>query len=116
MVRGYSKKSPGMNFISILGLAAAALLATSSHLIFQETLPEKSMKSTKAGDLSMSITATGKIASWKGILLINTTVYSSKSFPRYSLRLKEGGHLCDQKVFQVSGYLDVDDDKHFYFW
>ncbi|KAI8904851.1 Alpha/Beta hydrolase protein [Gorgonomyces haynaldii] len=52
--------------------------------------------------------ATGKVVAWN--------VHKMDAFPRYSLRIKEDVQLCDPSVKQVSGYLDVDDDKHFYFW
>lgn len=40
-------------------------------------------------------------------------------YPRYALRVMEPGslELCDRNgTEQVVGYLDVDDDKHFFFW
>lgn len=44
------------------------------------------------------------------------TVHTNQAFPRYSLRVSEQQQLCDPNVKQVSGYLDVDNEKHFYFW
>ncbi|RKP39608.1 Alpha/Beta hydrolase protein [Dimargaris cristalligena] len=37
------------------------------------------------------------------------------AFPQYKLRVRQP-KLCDPTVKQYSGYLDVDSDKHFYFW
>ncbi|KAI8071446.1 Alpha/Beta hydrolase protein [Gongronella butleri] len=37
------------------------------------------------------------------------------AFPEYTIRYKQPA-LCDPNVKQISGYLDVDDDKHFFFW
>ena len=36
-------------------------------------------------------------------------------FPVHSLRVKEP-QLCDSTVQQYSGYLDIDDDKHMFYW
>lgn len=51
-------------------------------------------------------------------------VYTHALFPRHKLRLhsvalphtldKQG--ICDPEVVQYTGYLDVDDNKHFFFW
>ena len=38
-----------------------------------------------------------------------------KSFENYSLRVTEP-KLCDPSVKQLSGYLDVAEDKHLFFW
>ncbi|KAJ6570924.1 serine carboxypeptidase [Mycena vulgaris] len=40
---------------------------------------------------------------------------SHPSFADHSLRLKEPT-LCDASVKQYSGYLDIGEDKHFFFW
>ncbi|ORX63371.1 peptidase S10, serine carboxypeptidase [Linderina pennispora] len=37
------------------------------------------------------------------------------AFPDYRLRIKSP-QLCDTSVTQYSGYMDTDEDKHFYFW
>ncbi|ORX51196.1 peptidase S10, serine carboxypeptidase [Hesseltinella vesiculosa] len=37
------------------------------------------------------------------------------AFPEYAIRYKQPS-LCDPSVNQISGYLDVDDNKHFFFW
>ncbi|CAE6360998.1 unnamed protein product [Rhizoctonia solani] len=37
------------------------------------------------------------------------------SFPGYQIRVKKP-QLCDPNVKQYSGYLDIDDDKHLFFW
>lgn len=37
------------------------------------------------------------------------------SFPGYQIRLKKP-QLCDPTVKQYSGYLDISDDKHLFFW
>ncbi|KAI9281950.1 Alpha/Beta hydrolase protein [Sporodiniella umbellata] len=42
-------------------------------------------------------------------------VFSHPAFSNYALRFKQPS-LCDPNVKQVSGYLDVDNDKHFFFW
>ncbi|KAI8099227.1 Alpha/Beta hydrolase protein [Halteromyces radiatus] len=41
--------------------------------------------------------------------------FSHPAFPQYAMRYKTPS-LCDPSVKQISGYLDVDDDKHFFFW
>jgi len=41
--------------------------------------------------------------------------FRHESFPGYQIRLKEP-KLCDPTVKQYSGYLDIDDDKHLFFW
>ncbi|QRV80572.1 Serine carboxypeptidase [Ceratobasidium sp. AG-Ba] len=48
----------------------------------------------------------------------DNTVYERfrhESFPGYQIRLKEP-KLCDPTVKQYSGYLDIDEDKHLFFW
>ena len=37
------------------------------------------------------------------------------AFPDHQLRIKEPT-LCDPSVKQYSGYLDIADDKHLFFW
>ncbi|KAI9033853.1 Alpha/Beta hydrolase protein [Phycomyces nitens] len=41
--------------------------------------------------------------------------FTHPAFPEYGMRYKEPS-LCDPDVRQISGYLDVDSDKHFFFW
>ncbi|KAF8602094.1 serine carboxypeptidase [Ceratobasidium sp. AG-I] len=41
--------------------------------------------------------------------------FSHASFPDYQLRMKSP-QLCDPNVKQHSGYLDVSEDKHIFFW
>ncbi|KAI8328638.1 Alpha/Beta hydrolase protein [Chlamydoabsidia padenii] len=41
--------------------------------------------------------------------------FSHPAFPQYTMRYKSPS-LCDPDVKQISGYLDVDSDKHFFFW
>lgn len=41
--------------------------------------------------------------------------FSHASFPDYRLRIKSP-RLCDPTVKQYSGYLDVSEDKHIFFW
>jgi cathepsin A (carboxypeptidase C) len=53
-------------------------------------------------------TPTGRMTAWN--------VHTHAAFPKYSIRTKEDVKLCDPNVKQVTGYLDVDGDKHFYFW
>ncbi|CAO3619965.1 unnamed protein product [Cunninghamella blakesleeana] len=43
------------------------------------------------------------------------STFSHPAFPQYSMRYKTPS-LCDPNVKQISGYLDVEDDKHFFFW
>lgn len=40
---------------------------------------------------------------------------SHDAFPNYKLRLREPS-ICDPGVVQYSGYLDISDDKHLFFW
>lgn len=42
-------------------------------------------------------------------------VFSHPAFPEYSMRYKKPA-LCDPDVKQISGYIDIDSDKHFFFW
>lgn len=41
--------------------------------------------------------------------------FSHPSFSGYNLRIKEP-KLCDPSVLQYSGYLDIAEDKHIFFW
>ncbi|KAF8310382.1 hypothetical protein DL93DRAFT_2084561 [Clavulina sp. PMI_390] len=36
-------------------------------------------------------------------------------FPQYSIRLRQP-RVCDPHVLQYSGYLDIAEDKHLFFW
>ncbi|KAJ1962878.1 hypothetical protein GGI12_002390, partial [Dipsacomyces acuminosporus] len=51
--------------------------------------------------------------------LVNPSQWSKvatmAAFPDYQLRVKSP-KLCDPDVVQYSGYLDTDEDKHFFFW
>lgn len=40
---------------------------------------------------------------------------SHAAFPNYKLRLRKPS-ICDPDVVQYSGYLDISDDKHLFFW
>jgi len=42
-------------------------------------------------------------------------VVTLSALPQYTLRLKKP-NLCDTSVDQFSGYLDISDTKHFFFW
>ncbi|KIO24205.1 hypothetical protein M407DRAFT_77252 [Tulasnella calospora MUT 4182] len=42
-------------------------------------------------------------------------LFTHPDYPQYRVRLKSP-KLCDPKVKQYSGYLDIDDDKHLFFW
>ncbi|KAI8928975.1 Alpha/Beta hydrolase protein [Entophlyctis helioformis] len=55
-----------------------------------------------------TVSATGKHTAWN--------VLTHASFPKYSVRVRENVQLCDPDVKQYVGYLDTDDDKHFFFW
>ncbi|KAK9709662.1 hypothetical protein K7432_008884 [Basidiobolus ranarum] len=41
--------------------------------------------------------------------------YTHKDYPDFKLRVKEPT-VCDPSVKQVSGYLDLDSNQHFFFW
>ncbi|KAI9592647.1 Alpha/Beta hydrolase protein [Syncephalis fuscata] len=45
----------------------------------------------------------------------DSTVLTLSNVPGYSIQFKEP-KLCDSTVKQYSGYLNVKDDKHFFFW
>ena len=47
--------------------------------------------------------------------MTDDSIVSHPSLPDYRLRLKEPS-LCDPSVQQYSGYLDVTDGKHTFFW
>lgn len=38
------------------------------------------------------------------------------SLPDYDIRIQTPKNLCDQDVKQYSGYLDVSNKKHVFFW
>ncbi|KAI8377654.1 Alpha/Beta hydrolase protein [Radiomyces spectabilis] len=44
------------------------------------------------------------------------TAFSHPAFPQYTMRYKRPNTICDPDVKQISGYLDVGNDKHFFFW
>lgn len=37
-------------------------------------------------------------------------------FPDYAIRLRSPQGLCDPSVKQYSGYLDISESKHLFFW
>ncbi|KAL2915598.1 hypothetical protein HK105_204783 [Polyrhizophydium stewartii] len=53
-------------------------------------------------------TPSGKLTAWN--------VVTHRRFPKHSIRVRENVQLCDPNVKQYVGYLDTDDDKHFFFW
>ncbi|EEB06812.1 vacuolar carboxypeptidase Y [Schizosaccharomyces japonicus yFS275] len=49
----------------------------------------------------------------------NMEAFRMNAFPDYTLRIQENANPVElgiDKVKQITGYLDVDDDKHFFFW
>lgn len=48
-------------------------------------------------------------------LTIQVRVLEHPNFQGYKIRVKSP-RLCDPGVKQYSGYLDTEDDKHFFFW
>ncbi len=54
------------------------------------------------------IDAHGKRRTWQR--------YTHAAFPSVAVRLKENVTLCEPEVQQRVGYLDVGEDKHFFFW
>ncbi|KAL1925785.1 uncharacterized protein VTP21DRAFT_668 [Calcarisporiella thermophila] len=42
-------------------------------------------------------------------------VFEHPAFPDHTMRYKHP-NICDPGVKQISGYLDTDEDKHFFFW
>jgi cathepsin A (carboxypeptidase C) len=74
-----------------------------------EHIVEEVAKKPFVEGVTYSTSSTGKLTKWN--------VQTLPEFPRYTVRTKtDETKLCDPNVKQVSGYLDVDDDKHFYFW
>ncbi|GAA5868400.1 hypothetical protein JCM1840_006979 [Sporobolomyces johnsonii] len=47
---------------------------------------------------------------------INYELIQHTEFPAYSLRMKEPEGLCDSSSKSYSGYLDVADDAHLFYW
>ncbi|KAJ2454625.1 hypothetical protein EV183_001373 [Coemansia sp. RSA 2336] len=43
-------------------------------------------------------------------------VVTHSALPRYQLRSKSIDGVCDAGVKQMTGYLDTEDDKHFFYW
>lgn len=99
-----------MRFLSLIS-ASLAFVLNQQEGLFHSTLNLKSVGhgSKKLSSNAMKTTgATGASVEWN--------VFSHEDFPRYKLRTKTGSKLCDPSVKQITGYLDVDDDKHFFFW
>ncbi|CAE7171922.1 unnamed protein product [Rhizoctonia solani] len=42
--------------------------------------------------------------------------FARASLPSYRMRIRQSRGLCDPTVKQYSGYLDVSEDKHLFFW
>jgi carboxypeptidase C (cathepsin A) len=98
---------------SVLSAIAAArvsnvLFSQDSSAMNSDTVADMDSFTASFSATKITEDATGKVTAWN--------VHSHKAFPRYSMRMKDDIKLCDPNVKQVSGYLDVDDDKHFYFW
>ncbi|KAI8897204.1 Alpha/Beta hydrolase protein [Globomyces pollinis-pini] len=76
---------------------------SATHASHHEKISPFVSRSTK-----VTTTSTGKKQEWN--------VFTHSAFPKYSIRTKEDSKLCDPSVKQITGYLDVDDEKHFFFW
>jgi len=50
----------------------------------------------------------GKKIDWKK--------YKIPTISNHAMRARTNSTLCDSKVKQITGYLDTDDDRHFFFW
>lgn len=51
----------------------------------------------------------------KGMPDITYEMIQHEKFPDYRMRLRRP-QLCDPDVLQYSGYLDISEDKHLFFW
>ncbi|CAO3671085.1 unnamed protein product [Rhizopus stolonifer] len=108
---------------SLLSLAKTALVA--SYFISSMVSAEPAMFEQKAvvdfgqnvwGDAQRVFhTATDKLNEIFHPVTNEFKTFTHPAFSNYALRFKQPS-LCDPNVKQVSGYLDVDDDKHFFFW
>ncbi|KAG8904827.1 hypothetical protein FRB99_001083 [Tulasnella sp. 403] len=127
---------------TLLPLLASAPALTQASTIGQVPLAVKSLLSQAAGEFGIDGTlaeAVSRIWSAKDRVekknvetwtaqdsLNNARTYvkhgdvtyellSHPDFPEYRIRLKSS-KLCDPSVKQYSGYLDIGDDKHLFFW
>ncbi|KAJ1838322.1 hypothetical protein LPJ57_011166, partial [Coemansia sp. RSA 486] len=98
--------------LSLAGLvfAATAVVATPAQHAFvahHEAVHSNSSASEfpPVRGASASLASTNK---W-------TKIETMEALPNYQLRIKEP-KLCNTNTTQYSGYLDTDEDRHFFFW
>ncbi|KAJ8328258.1 hypothetical protein QVD99_000772 [Batrachochytrium dendrobatidis] len=74
------------------------------HSLFESSKRPSALKVETKSTMS----ATGKITVWN--------VLTHAKFPKYTIRVREKVELCDPSVQQYVGYLDTEDNNHFFFW
>ena len=97
-----------MLVLELLSLACAVVGKHSEAPLFVMNDEVVAPQEPVAPESKLYTSVSGKVQAWN--------VHTHAAFPKYSLRVRESSTLCDSSVKQVTGYLDVDDDKHFYFW
>lgn len=50
------------------------------------------------------------------LFLVTVERITMDEFPQYAIRVRSPEGLCDPTVRQYSGYLDISETKHLFFW
>ncbi|KAJ1847218.1 hypothetical protein LPJ73_004309 [Coemansia sp. RSA 2703] len=96
-------------FAAALALVAVVAATPAQHAFIAphdvHAIPQSSPEAPAARIASPELVSSNK---W-------TKIETMEALPNYQLRIKEP-KLCDTNTTQYSGYLDTDEDRHFFFW
>ncbi|KAI8887577.1 peptidase S10, serine carboxypeptidase [Backusella circina FSU 941] len=109
---------PSLFSLAKVAFAATCMLglATAEPIMFQhqEVLADFGEKAWNEAQTTVH-SATDKLKDMFNNAVEGFTVFNHPAFSEYRIRYKNPT-LCDPDVKQISGYLDVGNDKHFFFW
>ncbi|KAI8801254.1 Alpha/Beta hydrolase protein [Cladochytrium replicatum] len=124
LAAGNVSSAPSRLFVEQLASGNDDLISTTTHQ--KNLVPLSSLDFTPRPDGSVArLAAKAKARVAKNTKKSNKisaeqvgvyTVVKHDAYPRYQIRVKSSKKLCDPTVNQKVGYLDVDGNKHFFFW
>ncbi|KAH9821652.1 putative carboxypeptidase C [Melampsora americana] len=95
--------------LTILSLSTLTFTSFASHEAEQLTFNSPIIQETQNNPSGLNV----QTVNTDGIEYQRITL---TEFPNYAIRLKSPQGLCDPSVQQYSGYLDISESKHLFFW